>query len=706
MAPSQSTFVPDVDTDADHESESIDSSDNDSSSSHDDAAADANSSPHSFRPKRVSFAPNTDITTDTSTFTIPSSLQKLSALSASLVRSADAPREQQNSVIVAQAQALVSGGNAVTYAGVSPNGAGNGGAHDIGSLQKRQRLNEGMMHKAGSKGGKASSNGKPINPLPKELRWRTSQKEFPDEQPWVQPIANYATEGQARALTKKYAAAAVKAPEVGEDTGNAGAASGAHLQQQSVSRQMAGSKGFVPMMAAPVLPTGAGQYPQPSNQGVIGPSTHSNARPAGLPSGRPTTTPRYHILPDGKIILLDPLPLRSAAEDIVSSEDEEDENDDIDPTTGKKRKFSQFIKKHQVSFPDAQVWVQSRPPQRGRRAVIGPLNGGPSADTAANTSEQEALARNAAEVQARAAAAAREAYVARVTGQEVQRVSVASKEKAKDTEQQEPDPPLDYQRNQDEIAALIAKKRAENAASGQMQRLVQLRNSRQGDRARGAGVDPGGGVSGGGSSGTRAASWASAGAGGPATQLTRARKRPLPLFGSQAAAAAAAEKRRQVALKARAAGAGMAASADGSMDGTVSDEDEDEDAPGEDDEATTPATGVLAATPTDQSEGQDQASTEQAYAAQNAVMPYPHHHLITDPGDLESLFSSRDASPPRAMQHHHYSSRRDEAIEEPMSPSAQLLMALANAATPPPVMQQGRAQQLQMRDWGSLRSRR
>ncbi|KPI39540.1 uncharacterized protein AB675_3308 [Cyphellophora attinorum] len=555
--------------------------------------------------KRVAFAAGTA----SSSFRIPASLQQLSALSATLARSTDAPRELGSSEIVAKAQALA-GAHAPTKVGVGQNG--------------RQQHN-GVQQPDSVAGAK-------------ELKWRSMQQEFPEEQTWVKSVANYSTQGQARALVKKYA--------------------GVPTDQQNLAMRYDAINGGI-------ISGGSGgtvQYP--------------HAQTPTQPTSSPLT-PSYRIEPDGKIILLDTPDNRNVSPVLPTPVNAQDDEN------GKKRKYTQFVDRHQYSFPVQQVWVQPQLDRLGVRVTPD------TSDTSSRRKEGLRIASDDPEIEARRRALEHELVrgglangaspsqhihntpppsAPRVTYSLPQKAALAAAQVGGHLPAQVGPPrmptpeSLEYDKHQAEIAALIARKRAENAASGQMARLLDLKSAHQQKVASAGGVA------------SRVWSY-------PQQPVFRPPAVPTPVAARVASAATSARPvmGQQTGL------------ADGTNDGRIDNSNEsDEDAPGEDDEPDT--SGVDG---NDASNGIPNGGVD--------TVTNTTQHLSTDPGDLASLFSSRDPSPPVAQQQpssYGYdgpsdgirnkadasttnglpqSQRAAEEQDAAISPSAQLLIALANA---------------------------
>jgi hypothetical protein len=562
--------------------------------------------------KRVAFAAGTS----SSSFRIPASLQQLSALSATLARSADAPRELGSSEIVAKAQALLDAQPARAQSGQRG--------------QQQQNCHAALGTQPAESGSGT-----------KELKWRSMQQEFPEEQTWVKSVANYSTQGQARALVKKYAAVPTD-------------------QQNLAMRYDAMNGGTVANGAR-----GAVQYSQ-----------------AQTP---PPTAQRYRIEPDGKITLLD-TPDKS-----TTSPDQQTPVEAQDDQGIKNGKYTQFVDRHQYTFPVQQVWVQPQLDRQGVRVTPD------TPDSGSRRKEGVRIASDDPEIEARRRALEHElargqwangtspqqciqptplSSAPRVTYSLPQKAALATAQAeghlpAQVGPPRTPTPEnLEYDKHQAEIAALIARKRAENAASGQMERLLHLKSAHQQKVASAGGVA------------TRVWSYPTVpNKTGFHRSITTNPATTATAFPASAAKSVTGQQGRQ---------------ADGQIDqqdGESNAHESDEDAPGEDDEPDT--SGVDG---NDASNGLSNGAPNSATAAM--------HHLITDPGDLGSLFSSRDPSPPASHQQrpgYGYDGaledarngtpaglgekQRDQEAAEgqdaAMSPSAQLLIALANA-TPAP----------------------
>jgi hypothetical protein len=121
-------------------------------------------------------------------FEIPASLQQLSTISASLARSANQPREDDNSAIVARAQA-----HAQSASPPAPSIS----AHPVPIY----------VNNSGPGGAGKGIIRRPENPgksiYKKQIRWRTNEASFPQQQTWVKPPPTV-NSGHAQYMRKVY----------------------------------------------------------------------------------------------------------------------------------------------------------------------------------------------------------------------------------------------------------------------------------------------------------------------------------------------------------------------------------------------------------------------------------------------------------------------------------------------------------------------
>ena len=525
-------------------------------------------------------------------FRIPASLQQLSALSASLARSADKPAEEKNSKMVRAAQA-----------------------------QAQAALGLGLE-------GRKNKEKRPKPP--KELKWKTDQKMFPEAQTWVKPKAGAPVSGHATFMQRRFLEGVSKTAEQTDSSGD-------------------GEEERVPAPGE-VNGGGAAQQFAPAVQ-IVAPSLRV------LMDGRVSSFPPS----DGSIGTAMGQALWAGG-------------DDNDGGPRKKRRI-EFVDRPQPDFPSSQIWVKAKPRGGVVRTYGGDIEARRQAIIAQLKQTHSPVAIIGAEEDDQGRADSRggrnPAMLTPTPKPRPPTVTAPAGARPHDANMagagQQPQPSdggaagLGFTKHQQEIAALIAAKRAQNEASGQMQRLLGLRSEHQRKLMEQQGNHHNG-----------VQLWSSP-VGGTSSQMMPRLPQQQQYHG---ALPLAPRPQPQPSLPLPDLSPFPPA---------LPDEDSDEDAPGEED---TPAA---------------QPSGPAPPAATSVVASAVPPTLNTDPGDLRSLFSSPAPSTPRPEAGGagpmvdtgqtetqtrtpgggvRRAQGRGEMDMERESPSAQLLMALANASTP------------------------
>lgn len=554
-------------------------------------------------------------------FRIPASLQQLSALSASLARSADKPAEKKASEIVRAAQA-----HAQAALGLEAAFGESGRKGDAGHKERKPKTN-------------------------KPLRWKTDQKLFPEEQTWVKPKAGGAVSGHATFMQRRYYEGQLQASEEARQS------DGEEQRVDSPAEVNGGS-------AAPVQ---------------------------GLGSASPAVTRPLRVLMDGRVASFSPS--NGTTSTTMGQALWGGGGDDSNDGGPRKKRRIEFVGRHQPDFPDSQIWVQAKP----RGTVVRSYGGEIEARRQAIIAQLKQTHSPVAIIGAEGEADGRVGVNAVAVGTPTPaprpplppQLANAMRPIPMGTPQRDTTNPAGSENanlsggrggtmecspsQQSDIAALIARKRAQNEASGQMQRLLGLRSEHQRKV-----MEQQQGISNG-------AFLASPAAHVPHQQQHQQHQN----HGHQ---------------QQRMHGAGPLLAPRPSMPAQMPDlppfpaasgggqEVSDEDAPGEED--TPPVSALLPPAPISAS-----ASASASAPASAVVASAVPHALNTDPGDLRSLFSSPGPSPTprpdislgqRGGQTEKAGAEAEEMVgneggDGAVSPSVQLLMALANASPPPTV---------------------